>query len=143
MKIFSLCLVCLLSGNAGLAVILRFEIQQGESSLLPYQNFSALSNMGLFKTISRGLNTSLALLSLRCHHKEHSNWMMWGIKTSILHDSCFCRILRISFSGLDYQIHVLNILLHLQQSLALYLIQCRAVANIGGCKEMPRALQDV
>lgn len=53
MEIFSL---CLLSGNVGLAVILKFEIQQGESFLLPYQNFSELNNMGLFKPISIGLN---------------------------------------------------------------------------------------
>lgn len=135
MEIFSLWLVCLLSGNAGLAVILKFEIQQGESFLLPYQNISALSNMGLFKTISIGLNTSLALLSLWCHHKELEQ--LWDTKTSILHDSCFCRILRISFSVMDYQIHVLNTLLHLQQSLALYLSQCRAWPTLTGVRKCP------
>lgn len=64
MEIFSLWLVCLLSGNAGLALILKFGIQQGESFLLPYQNFAALNNVDLFKTISIRLNILLALLSL-------------------------------------------------------------------------------
>lgn len=141
MEIFSLWLVCLLSVNVGLAVILKLEIQQGESFLLPYQNFSALNNMGLFRTISIGLNAWLALLSLLCHHKELEQ--LWDIKTSILHDSCFCRILRISFSVMDSQVHVLNTLFHLQQSLALCLIQCRAVANTDRCKEIHRTLQDV
>lgn len=87
------------------------------------------------------LNILLALLSLRCHHEELEQ--LWDIKTSILHDSCFCKILRISSSVMDSQIHVLNTLLHLQQSLALHLIQHWDVANIDRCKEMHRALQDV